>query len=53
MLKIFWLLQVTVLTKMVKGKWDNQNILVKLYWDVWTGCDDSHGKRSVTEGVAN
>jgi len=24
-----------------------------LYWDVWIGCDDSRGKRSITEGVAD
>ena len=29
------------------------NLELNLYWDVWIGCDDSHGKRSVSEGVAN
>ena len=29
------------------------NLELNLYWDVWIGYDDSHGKRSVSEGVAN
>jgi len=29
------------------------NLKLNLYWDGWIGCDDYHGKRSVSEGVAN
>jgi len=29
------------------------NLELNLYWDVLIGCDDSHGKRSVTEGIAD
>jgi len=29
------------------------NLELNLYWDVWIGFDDSHGKRSVTEGIAD
>jgi len=29
------------------------NLELNLYWDVLIGCDDSHGKMLVSEGVAN
>jgi len=29
------------------------NVELNLYRDVCIGCDDSHGKRSVTEGIAD
>jgi len=29
------------------------NLELNLYWDVWIGCDDSHGKRLVSEGLQN
>jgi len=29
------------------------NLELNIYWDVWIDYDDSKGKRSVSEGVAN
>jgi len=29
------------------------NLELNLYWDIWIGYDDSHGKRSVSAGIAD